>query len=295
MCRLIHAEIYKLFRMRSFKILCIIALILGISMAGLSKLSSSEDFIKSSLKSFPPEQQQSYIEQIKKANAESYSKITIGSMGFFVHSKDMFHPTGKDIFRASFGIGVIEILLSVLIGSMIAKEYSSGTIKNILAYGKKREYYYIAKTIAAFVGFTIILGLMVASTTIISNFTFGWGAPFAIKDALYILKIFAAALAIGLGTISCLIFISTLVKSNGATILIGIILFSISPMFIAFLYGKYTWFDKLYKCILPYNWALATSAAVTNNELLRTTSIGIITLLITAAAGIAVFKNQDIK
>lgn len=46
---------------------------------------------------------------------------------------------------------------------------------------------------------------------------------------------------------------------------------------------------------LPYNWALATSAAVTNNELLRTTSIGIITLLITTTAGIAVFKNQDIK
>lgn len=295
MCRLIKAEIYKLFRMKSFKILCISALILGIFIASVSKLSSSEDFIKSSLKDFPLEQQQSYIDQLKKSNEESYSKVTIGNIGFFVHSKDMFHPTVKDIFRASFGNGVIEILASVLIGSIIAKEYSSGTIKNILAYGKKREYYYISKIIAVFMGFTIILGIMVSSATIMSSFTFDWGAPFTTNDMLYILKIFTTTLAIGLGTISFLILISTLVKNNGATIIIGIILFSLSPIFISFLYGRYNWFDKLYKCIPPYNWALATSAAVTNNQLLRTSLIGIITLLITTAAGIAVLKNQDIK
>ena len=49
MLRLIKAEIFVLFKTRTFKVLCVISILLGLMLVGLSKLISSEDFIKSSL------------------------------------------------------------------------------------------------------------------------------------------------------------------------------------------------------------------------------------------------------
>lgn len=295
MLRLIHAEIYKLFRTRTFKVLCVISLVLALLFIGLTKLASSEDFIKSSLKGMSEQQQEQYMDQLKQMNTQANSKVTPGNIGIHYVSKDMFHPTASEIFYSSFGSGVLEILLAVLIGAVAAKEYSSGTIKNILAYGKKREYYYISKLIAISVGFVIILGIIVSVTTIGSTILFDWGVPFDITQASQIIKVFIAATIVGLGTISLIMLLATLVKSNGTTILLGVVIFSILPAIISFLYGKYTWFDKIYESTVSYNWALATSINATNSDLLKAITVGIVTLLIASAAGIAVFKKQDIK
>lgn len=295
MPRLIHAEIYKLFKTRTFTVLCVVAILLSLLSIGTAKMMSSKDFIKSSLKGMSEQQQEQYIDQLQKMNSQSASKVAVGSIGIHYYSKDMFHPTAKEIFYGSFGNGVMEILLAVLIGAVAASEYSSGTIKNILAYGKKREYYYISKLIAISVGFAILLGIMVTVTTVGSTIIFGWGVPFDIAQALQILKVFIAATIVGLGLISLLMLLSTLVKSNGTTIVLGIIIFSILPTVISFLYGRYTWFDKVYESTVSYNWALATFIHATNSDILKTMAVGIITLLVAGTAGIVVFKNQDIK
>ncbi|UZW15280.1 ABC transporter permease subunit [Clostridium pasteurianum] len=295
MCRMIHAEIYKLFRTRTFKVLCIVAVILAIISIGTSKIMSSEDFFRSSLKGMPKNQQDQYIEQLQKINNPSDSKVVIGNIGMRNPSKDIFHPTARELFYGSFGSGVIEILLSVLIASIVAGEYSSGTIKNMLAYGKRREYYYISKLIAISIGFVIILGIMVTVTTVGSTILYGWGVPFDINQALQLLKIFIAASIVGLGIISFIMLLSTLIKSNGITIILGVVIFSLLPTIISFLYGKYTWFDKIYESTLPYNWALVTSVHAVNSDILKAIAVGIITLLLTLSAGIFVLKSQDIK
>ncbi|AJA47116.1 ABC-2 family transporter protein [Clostridium pasteurianum DSM 525 = ATCC 6013] len=295
MCRMIHAEIYKLFRTRTFKVLCIVAVILAIISIGTSKIMSSEDFFRSSLKGMPKNQQDQYIEQLQKINNPSDSKVVIGNIGMRNPSKDIFHPTARELFYGSFGSGVIEILLSVLIASIVAGEYSSGTIKNMLAYGKRREYYYISKLIAISIGFVIILGIMVTVTTVGSTILYGWGVPFDINQALQLLKIFIATSIVGLGIISFIMLLSTLIKSNGITIILGVVIFSLLPTIISFLYGKYTWFDKIYESTLPYNWALVTSVHAVNSDILKAIAVGIITLLLTLSAGIFVLKSQDIK
>lgn len=295
MLRLIHAEIYKLFRTRTFKVLCLVSLLLALLVIGLTKLTSSEDFIKNSLKGMSQQQQEQYINQLKDMNSQATSKVTLGSIGLHYNGKDMFYPTAREIFYGSFGSGVMEILLAVLVGAVVATEYSSGTIKNILAYGKKREHYYISKLIAISIGFVILLGIMVTVSTVGSTILFGWGVPFDLAQALQIIKVFIAATIVGLGTISLLMLLATLVKSNGTIILLGVVVFSILPAVISFLYGRYTWFDKIYESTVSYNWTLATFIHSTNSDILKTMAVGIITLLIASAAGIAVFKKQDIK
>ena len=74
-----------------------------------------------------------------------------------MEAKDIMNPTAIEVYHSSFGSGVIEILIGILVAALMAKEYSQGTIKNFLAYGKKREEFYLAKFIAIVVGIAIIL------------------------------------------------------------------------------------------------------------------------------------------
>lgn len=296
MLRLVKAELYKLFKGRAFKVLCVAAVLIGLMLLGLTKLVSSEDFIRSSLSGMSTEQQDQYIETLKTASDGGDSVINQGSgMGFHINSKDIFNPTAKEIFYASFGSGTMEIMMAVLIGAMVAGEYSSGTIKNILAYGKKREYYYISKLISCTVGFTIILGIIVSITTVGSCIIFGWGQPFTFIEALGILKVFLGALAVGIGSTSVLMLIATLVKSNGSTIGIGIVGMAVLPTIITFLYGKFYWFDKIYEATLAYNWSLVTSINSNSSDILKAIAVGLITAVIATAGGITIFKKQDIK
>ncbi|MGH4122722.1 MAG: ABC transporter permease subunit [Clostridium sp.] len=289
MLRLVKAEIYILFKTRTFKVLCVIALFLGLLLLGQSSSTQNR------LKAMSPEQQKQYVENDKIANEPNVSVEPSGSIGIHLGAKDIVHPRAMEIFYSSFGSGVVEILMAILIGAMVGSEYSSGTIKNIVAYGKKREYYYISKLIACSVGFIIILGIIVSIPTVGWSFMFGWGEPFTFMQIVQIVAVFASATVVGMGIISLLMLLATLVKSNGSTIGIGTVVMSILPIIITLFYGKYVWFDKMYEDTLSYNWALATSIRSTNGEILKAVVVGFITLVIATAAGITIFKKQDIK
>lgn len=297
MFRLIHAEIYKLFKTRIFIILCIISILLGLLVVGSSKIASSEDIIRSSLQGMTKQQQDQFIAQMKNSatNNSTDSLFKGGNMGIHFTSEDIFHPKAREIFHASFGSGIIEILISILVANLIAKEYSSGTIKNILAYGKKREHYYISKLIAISIGFTILLGIMVAVGTLGSTLFFSWGVPFTGVELLGIIKTFAIAVLIGIAITSFIMLISTLLRSSALTIAIGIVVFSSIASLLGALYGHFTWFDKIYRCTLAYNWAVGTSLRASGADMFRAVVVSIITLIITLILGILVLKKQDIK
>lgn len=297
MLRLIHAEIYKLFKTRIFIILCVISILLGLLVVGSSKIMSSEDVIRSSLQSMTKQQQDQFIAQMKNSatNSSNDSLFKGGNMGIHFASEDIFHPKAREIFHASFGSGIIEILISILVANLIAKEYSSGTIKNILAYGKKREHYYISKLIAISIGFTILLGIMVAIGTLGSTLFFSWGVPFTGVELIGIIKTFAIAVLIGIAITSFIMLISTLLRSSALTIAIGIVVFSSIASLLGALYGHFTWFDKIYRCTLAYNWAVGTSLRASGADMFRAVVVSIITLIITLTLGILVLKKQDIK
>ena len=296
MLRLAKAQVYVLFKGRTFKVLCVISILLGLILIGGAKLASSEELIRSSLKGMSTEQQDEYIKTLKESADGSNSIISQGSGGGFrIKSKDIFNPTAKEVFYSSFGVGAMEIIMSVLIAAMVASEYSSGTIKNVLSYGKKREEYYIAKLLSCTVGFTIILGIIVSVSTIGSGIIFGWGEPFTINEALGILKVFLGAIVVGMGTTSVLMLAATLVKNNGSTIAIGIVGMSIIPLAITFLYGKFNWFDKIYEVTLAYNWELVTFVNASDGQILKAAVVGFIIAFIATVLGITALKKQDIK
>ena len=293
MLKSIQAELYKLFKNRTFKVLIFVTVLLS-SMTIVMCSSVFEQILSDSLGNLPEDQKQILMEQMTSIS-ESDEIVTPGQLGVHLEAKDIMNPTAIEVYHSSFGSGVIETLIGILVAALMAKEYSQGTIKNFLAYGKKREEFYLAKFIAIVVGVAIILAVMTILPTIASTIMNGWGQAFEFSQLLGMIKTFIASLIASSAVAALAMVIATLVKSNGATIGITVAIFIGVPTFAGFLYGIYPWFDRVYEVLPFYNSALATSIKAGNGDLLRSILIATVTIVISLFAGIRVFKSQDIK
>ena len=293
MLKAIQAELYKLFKNRTFKVLIFVTVLLS-SMTIVMCSPVFDQILSDSLGNMPEDQKQIFIEQMETMS-DSDAIVTPGQLGVHLEAKDIMNPTAIEVYHASFGSGVIEILIGILVAALMAKEYSQGTIKNFLAYGKKREEFYLAKFIAIVVGVAIILAVMTILPTIASTIMNGWGQAFEFSQLLGMIKTFIASLIASSAVAALAMVIATLVKSNGATIGITVAIFIGIPTFAGFLYGIYPWFDRVYEVLPFYNSALATSIKAGNGDLLRSVVIALVTIIISLLAGIRIFKAQDIK
>ena len=293
MLKAIQAELYKLFKNRTFRVLIFVTVLLS-SMTIVMCSSVFEQILSDSLENLPEDQKQIFMEQMTSIS-ESDEIVTPGQLGVHLEAKDIMNPTAIEVYHASFGSGVIETLIGILVAALMAKEYSQGTIKNFLAYGKKREEFYLAKFIAIVVGVAIILEIITILPTIASTIMNGWGQAFEFSQLLGMIKTFIASLIASSAVGALSMVIATLVKSNGATIGITVAIFIGIPTFAGFLYGIYPWFDRVYEVLPFYNSALATSIKAGNGDLLRSVVIALVTIIISLLAGIRIFKAQDIK
>lgn len=290
MLRMLRAEFYKMFKSKGFKVLCITAILLGLLNVVMNNVIN-EEFLSKSLGTQVSEEQMDAM-----LNNNSDEIISPGSLGFHTNgAKDPFNITAVEAFHGSFGSGIMEILIAVLVGTMVSKEYSEGTIKNTLAYGKNRTSFYIAKFINIIAGSAIIMAIMTGVATIGIIITKGWGEQFKFTQLINIAETFLGAVVVFGAVAAIIMLISTLVKSNGATIGISVVLFILLPTMAGFLYGAYDWFDKLYELSLFYNSALVTAIKASSQDIFRATVIGLATMFIALGAGITVFKVQDIK
>lgn len=293
MLKAIQAELYKLFKNRTFKVLICVAVLLS-TLTVVMCSSVFEKILNDSLGNMPQDQKEVLMEQLTSMS-ESEAIVTPGQLGIQLQAKDMMNPTSIEVYHASFGSGVIEIIIGILVGALIAKEYSQGTIKNFLAYGKRREEFYLAKFVSMVIAVTIILAVMTILPTIVVTLMNGWGQAFEISQLLGMIKTFVASVIAGSAVAALAMIIATLVKSNGATIGITVAIFIGIPTLAGFLYGIYSWFDRVYEVLPFYNSALATSIKAGNGDLLISVIISLVTIAISLFVGIKIFKSQDIK
>ena len=293
MLKAIQAELYKLFKNRTFKVLICVAVLLS-TLTVVMCSSVFEKILNDSLGNMPQDQKEVLMEQLTSMS-ESEAIVTPGQLGIQLQAKDMMNPTSIEVYHASFGSGVIEIIIGILVGALIAKEYSQGTIKNFLAYGKRREEFYLAKFVSMVIAVTIILAVMTILPTIVLTLMNGWGQAFEISQLLGMIKTFVASVIAGSAVAALAMIIATLVKSNGATIGITVAIFIGIPTLAGFLYGIYPWLDRVYEVLPFYNSALATSIKAGNGDLLRSVIISLVTIAISLFVGIKIFKSQDIK
>ncbi len=233
MLKAIQAELYKLFKNRTFRVLVVV----GILLSTLTIVMCSpvfDNILNDSLGDMPQEQKDALMQQMTSMS-DSDAIVTPGELGIQLQAKDMMNPTSIEVYHASFGSGVIEILIGILVAALIAKEYSQGTIKNFLAYGKRREEFYLAKFVSMIVAIVIILAVMTILPTVVVTIMNGWGREFEFSQVLGMIKTFISSVVASSAVAAIAMVIATLVKSNGATIGITVAIFIGVPTFAGFL------------------------------------------------------------
>ena len=296
MSRLLKAEMFKLRKSTAFKVLIVLSIFIALIGIGATKMISSKDFLRNSLGNTMTEQQKDdYIKRIEQMSKPSEDVSVSGSLGVHIPSEDLFNPKGKEVFYGTFGSGVIEIYVAVLAAVLVASEYTKGTIKNTLAYGKKRYVYYINKIIVTSVAAFICVLLMTAIAGIAGAAIWGWGSPFTFDEFLLLLRQFIAVFLIIAAFASLMTLVATATRSNGATMAIGIVFFAIVLHLLGGLCGLFDWFDAIFKCTPTYLWDSVARANMRSKDFVRAiiSSIGIIA----AAGGLGayVLEKQDIK
>lgn len=136
MIRVMKAELFKLFKNKCFKVLCIVSLVLSIGVFVMTT-SVMDNLMKEATKGMSKEQQQQMMDTIS-SSSDDKQVVTPGTLGMHLGGKDPLNPTVLEVFHSAFGVGVTEILIGIFVASFLAKEYSNKTIKNSLSYGKKR-------------------------------------------------------------------------------------------------------------------------------------------------------------
>lgn len=286
MLRLLRAELYKIFKGRTFKVLLIVALVFGMIPIIGNMVFAEED---AAIESQNPNIQIGTAQENKVEE-----EIVLGNLGMTTaFTEDPLNVTSEEMFYVGFGHGIIELFIAILVGALFANEYSQGTIKNILAYGKKRRDFYLAKFLGVFIGVMIITGIMTMTPTIINTLMKGWD-NFSITQILGMGKSFLAVGVMSGATIGLVMIFSLFFKNNGPTIAAAVGILVIGPTFLS-AFASNEIVDKMTRFTIFYNSTVVKTMGVSLERFNKSLLIGSVTLLITLLLGIMVFNKQDIK
>lgn len=190
----------------------------------------------------------------------------------------------------------ILLVVSAFISFFIGEEFQNGTIRNALSLGRSRTHYYLSKLLIAallsFVGVFVMTALGMISFSIV----FGFGEVAEINHYLsYAIKTFSTLYLLILANVSTYMMISFLTKNSGIS-LIWSFLYTMATGFGPGIFQQTEhfkhvtyWFTESF--LFYSDFANLTDIAKYPEMIL----VSLITIVLTSALGILIFKRTDIK
>ncbi|ARF17836.1 ABC transporter permease [Sporosarcina ureae] len=190
----------------------------------------------------------------------------------------------------------ILLVMSAFISFFIGEEFQNGTIRNALSLGRSRTHYYLSKLVIA--ALLSLVGVFIMTVIGMISFTvvFGFGDVAEITNYYsYALKSFGILYLLVLASVSIFVMISFLTK-NSSFSLIWSFLYTIATGLLPGIFQKTehfkqvtNWFSETFlfysNFATPEDMALYPEMAI----------VSLITIVISSALGIVLFKRSDIK
>lgn len=278
MLNLLKSDFYKLFRMKSFYVCCIVSAVIAI------------------------------ITMVSTASLNNMYESVGGMVGSqIINLENVFYsilcPTG-DWF----------ILIIIGISVFVTVEYNAGTLKNIAARGFKRENIFLSKMIVCVVE-AIMIALVFAVSCIISGI-FMLGIPSnGFSDGFWgeIFAVYGVDILVLIGYTSFVTMIAYLIRTNGGTIAISLCMHYLIPVVIMMfnvttLMSANNTDSDMEKLVsystnqygdMAYYWIGTLGETVPESYRNGTIYIPILVALayivVTSVLGMFVFKKRDIK
>ncbi|MBD8069582.1 ABC transporter permease [Bacillus sp. PS06] len=190
----------------------------------------------------------------------------------------------------------ILLVISAFISFFIGEEFQHGTIRNALSLGRSRTHYYLSKLVVAsiltLVGVLIMTGLGIIGYSIV----FGFGEVAEINNYLgYAIKSFCTLYLLILANVSVFVMISFLTKSSSIS-LIWSFLYTMVTGFAPGIFQQTEhfkfvtyWFTESF--LFYFDFArLETVSRYPEMAL-----VSLVTIVLSSAVGILLFKRTDIK
>ncbi|WMJ24410.1 ABC transporter permease subunit [Paludicola sp. MB14-C6] len=275
MINLLRSELYKLFKSKSFYICCFICVIATIVVA------FTYNFLQNNMS---PEM----LEQMNNAAISDKSSITSPNSLF----TQKFN--GQLFLSQSFTGNTLQIILAVFVSLFVSSEFTTGTIKNIVAKGFTRFNVYFAKLIIVWVA--SILMMLIIPLTAVSIGTILWGFGNAASDLTKnIVVFFGLQILLCLALSSLFVTISVVVRSNGASIAINVCIIAFSSILTALLDAILPEGKTISQYWIQNNIIDVSSFGLTAKQITRSLIISSSYLLICVLGGFFIFQKKDIK
>ncbi len=258
MSKLIKADLYRLFRTKSYYICTGILLVMSI----LSLL-------------------------IMKG-----TEIFLGEVVF-----SLLELTGISYGASAVAGGDIVIFTAIFISVFITQEFVFGTMKNVVSKGFSRVKIYLSKLITMIVATAIMLIALFIVSTVAATIATGELGEITGTFVLEFLRMFAIELLLYSALSSVFVMIAMIVRSNGATIainIIGVIMFSslIYELVSLLFKRKYNFYD--YSLLNNINtYYINMSPAF--EDIIRSIIVGVAFLTVSTLIGVLVFRKTDVK
>lgn len=121
------------------------------------------------------------------------------------------------------------LLAIISICIFLCKEFSNGTMRNVILANKSRTQMYFAYYLIAFLMCLCFLLLNLVETGVIYGLSFGFGELTASQIASGILVIIALSVCTSLFVVSAIIFFLFVTRKTGATVVLSILVASLLP------------------------------------------------------------------
>ena len=190
------------------------------------------------------------------------------------------------------GSGIITIL-AIIIPIFVCGDYSSGTIKNIIGKGYRRDAVFFSKYVAAAAATAIICAVFWITAFAIGTFLYGMGSGF--KASMLLMLITQLLVAVAYASIH--FAISALLKKKGAAIALCILtptivsaLLSLASIIVALNggdsdIGRY-WLSSVFKSV--------SAMSVETGDLLKDLACTCIYIIVFAYIGISASKRAEV-
>lgn len=184
--------------------------------------------------------------------------------------------------------------LLVFIGT---HDFTSGTVKNMLASGVSRARYFFAKLVLSCIACALLLFFYVLLSTITATIISGFGGTLNWEFIAGVLKVFLAQLWLCLAITCVGHFFTFTLRSSGAVIGIYIAFLLVPSILILLLTQLNEWFTRLYEydltIILTENTVAIESMA--GGDIAETLLVGAGYIAATVIGGFLLFRKAEIK
>ena len=202
---------------------------------------------------------------------------------------------GRELLIAAFGGGIVLMLITVMSSMFIAKEYSTGVIKDTVSSGISRYKIFLSKVIVSSFASVLLIIINILYQGVFISILIDYGAVFNWEEVLFLFKIFINATFAILAFNALFVSFATFFKSLGAALGINIGLL----MFGGLIFSLIALISDKISTITEYWIGNNITAVIWNfTENIyewKTLIISASYLTVAIIFGLLVFKRQDIK